>query len=99
MPWSREYKPHRSNRQPVFRLFRPPHEPCRIEDLWLNLRSLVELRHAALHFVVYWLLSFYSLALALFLLNLYFGHLQSAMFILFAFGSLLAVIAFFARSL
>jgi len=49
--------------------------------------------------VVYWLLSFYSLALALFLLNLYFGHLQSAMFILFAFGSLLAVIAFFARSL
>jgi hypothetical protein len=40
-----------------------------------------------------------SRTLALFLLNLYFGHLQSAMFILFAFGSLLAVIAFFARSL
>ncbi len=29
--------------------------------------------HAAIHFVVYWLLSFYSLALALFLLNTYFG--------------------------
>jgi hypothetical protein len=29
--------------------------------------------HAALHFMVYWLLSFYSLAMALFLLNIYFG--------------------------
>ncbi len=29
--------------------------------------------HAAIHFIVYWLLSFYSLALALFLLNIYFG--------------------------
>jgi hypothetical protein len=29
--------------------------------------------HAAIHFVVYWLLAFWSLGLAFFLLNIYFG--------------------------